>query len=137
MEWILVALAFLTGFFGDILLQTGAKMGLGGATGWGLNEYFAQHGAAEATCIAGGMMALFYILILPLIKKNDHLLNLFYLAIYGIILDFIFRKMMIFSSLKGYYIYFNYFWSAVWGAIPLILPYLIYLVILSNGRQFN
>jgi hypothetical protein len=51
------------------------------------------------------------------------------LAIYGIILDLIFRKTMLFSSLKGYYQYFNYFWSAVWGAIPMIIPLLIYDII--------
>ena len=32
---------------------------------------------------------------------------------------------MIFPSLKGYYSHLNYFWSAVWGAIPLMLPLLI------------
>jgi hypothetical protein len=114
----LVALACFTGFAGDFLLQTGVKMGLGGPTGWGLKDYFALHGAPESLFIAGGMMSLFYALYLmsglPVNFKN--------LALYGIFLDFIFRIFMIFPSLKEYYEFFNYFWSAVWGAIPLCLP---------------
>jgi hypothetical protein len=117
----IVAAAGLAGFFGDILLQTGSRMGLGGPTGWGLKEYFALHGSAEATCVAAGMMSLFMILYvatgLPITYVN--------LALYGILLDFLFRTFNIFPSLQGYYEYFNYFWSAVWGAIPLMLPYFI------------
>lgn len=117
----LVEIACLTGFIGDFTLQTGVKMGLGGPTGWGLKEYFAQHGSAEAVFVAGGMMSLFYTLFLmsglPVNYRN--------LALYGVFLDLVFRKLMIFSSLKGYYEYFNYFWSAVWGIIPLCLPYFI------------
>jgi hypothetical protein len=118
----LISTACLVGFGGDFLLQTGVNMGLGGPTGWGLKEYFAQHGSSEALFVAGGMMSLFYALYvnagLPVNYKS--------LALYGIILDFVFRKLMIFPSLKGYYEYFNYFWSAVWGAIPLILPLFMY-----------
>lgn len=118
----LVEIACLTGFIGDFTLQTGVKMGLGGPTGWGLKEYFAQHGSAEAVFVAGGMMSLFYTLFLmsglPVNYRN--------LALYGVFLDLVFRKLMIFASLKGYYEYFNYFWSAVWGIIPLCLPYFIY-----------
>jgi hypothetical protein len=117
----LVEIACLTGFIGDFTLQTGVKMGLGGPTGWGLKEYFALHGAAESVFVAGGMMSLFYTLFLmsglPVNYRN--------LALYGVFLDLVFRKLMIFASLKGYYEYFNYFWSAVWGIIPLCLPYFI------------
>ena len=117
----LLAIACIVGFVGDFLLQTGVKMGLGGSTGWGLKEYFKQHGAAESTYIAGGMMSLFYALFLmsgiPVTYKN--------LAIYGVLLDLVFRKLMIFNSLQGYYAFFNYFWSAVWGAIPLCAPFFI------------
>jgi hypothetical protein len=116
----LIALACFTGFTGDFLLQTGVKMDLGGPTGWGLKDYFDLHGSAESL-FAGGMMSLFYSLFLlsgvRLTYKN--------LALYGIFLDLVFRKLMIFKSLEGYYTYFNYFWSAVWGAIPLCLPFLI------------
>jgi hypothetical protein len=117
----LLIIACLTGFAGDFLLQQGVQMGLGGETGWGLKEYFAQHGATESLFIAGGMMSLFYSLYilsgLPITYKN--------LALYGIVLDFLFRTFRIFKSLDGYYEYFNYFWSAVWGAIPLCLPFFL------------
>ena len=114
----LIAIACLTGFIGDFLLQTGVNMGLGGPTGWGLKEYFKQHGSGEAMFTAAGMMALFYTLFL----MSGIKVNFRNLAIYGVLLDLIFRKLMIFGSLKGYYEYFNYFWSAVWGIIPLCLP---------------
>lgn len=117
----LIEAACLTGFAGDFLLQTGVKMGLGGPTGWGLKDYFALHGSAECLFIAGGMMSLFYTLFI-LARIPVTYINL---AIYGILLDFLFRKLMIFTSLKEYYEFFNYFWSAVWGAIPLCLPLLI------------
>lgn len=117
----IIVIAFFTGFFGDILLQIGAKTGLGGPTGWGLNDYFKQHGIAESICIAGGMMAFFYSIYIFLNLP----VNFLYLAIYGIVLDLIFRETMVFSSLTGYYKYFGYFWSAVWGAIPLMIPLLI------------
>jgi len=118
----LVTVACLTGFVGDFTLQTGVKMGLGGPTGWGLKDYFALHGAAESTFIAGGMMSLFYGLFLMTNLK----VNYKTLALYGIFLDFVFRKLMIFKSLDQYYEFFNYFWSAVWGAIPLCLPLFIH-----------
>lgn len=114
----LIGIACLTGLIGDFTLQTGVKMGLGGPTGWGLKEYFKQHGSGEAMFTAAGMMALFYTLFL----MSGIKVNFRNLAIYGVLLDLIFRKLMIFGSLKGYYEYFNYFWSAVWGIIPLCLP---------------
>lgn len=120
----LLAIACITGFIGDMLLQIGVKqLHLGGPTGWGLKGYFSQHGSAESTFIAGGMMTIFYVLLGSLPKTYTGL------AIYGVILDFIFRKTMLFASLKEYYEYFNYFWSAVWGAIPMIIPLLIYDII--------
>ena len=114
----LIGIACLTGLIGDFTLQTGVKMGFGGPTGWGLKEYFKQHGSGEAMFTAAGMMALFYTLFL----MSGIKVNFRNLAIYGVLLDLIFRKLMIFGSLKGYYEYFNYFWSAVWGIIPLCLP---------------
>ena len=56
----LIIIACFTGFIGDFLLQTGIKNGLGETTGWGLRDYFKQHGETEAYFIAGGMMSLFY-----------------------------------------------------------------------------
>jgi len=43
----LVGIACATGIVGDSLLR------LGGPTGWGLNEYFKQHGRAESIFIRG------------------------------------------------------------------------------------
>ena len=124
-KFLLLAVACFTGFIGDFLLQTGVRVGLGGPTGWGLKDYFRLHGAAESLFIPGGMMSLFYALFLlsgiPVTFVN--------LAIYGVLLDFIFRIFMIFPSLTGYYEYFNYFWSAVWGIIPLCLPLAIVILI--------
>jgi uncharacterized membrane protein YvlD (DUF360 family) len=121
-KFLLLAIACLSGFIGDFLLQTGVRVGLGGPTGWGLKDYFRLHGPAESVFVAGGMMSLFWALFLlsglPITFLN--------LALYGIFLDFIFRIFMIFKSLKGYYEFFNYFWSAVWGAIPLCLPLAVY-----------
>ena len=120
----LIVISCIAGFVGDALLQFGSKvLKLGGQTGWGLKSYFAQHGPSESVFIAGGMMTVFYIIYLYFLSFP---INYVYLAIYGIILDFIFRKTEIFPSLRGYYGYFNYFWSAVWGAIPLMLPLLIH-----------
>ena len=116
----MIEIACITGFVGDALLQIGVKQGLGGPTGWGLKPYFKQHGSAESLFIAGGMMSLFYV-IFSLFAKYTYL----NLAIYGIVLDFIFRKTMIFSSLEGYYQSLNYFWSAFWGAVPMMLPLMI------------
>ena len=62
--------------------------------------------------------------------------TLYSLAIYGIILDLLFRKTMWFPSLKGYYNHLNYFWSAFWGAIPMILPLLI-LQSLTSCIQYS
>jgi hypothetical protein len=118
----LISVACITGFVGDALLQFLSTSSIGGKTGWGLIPYFKQHGSAESLFIAGGMMTIFYVIYLDILNLSPKLINL---AIYGIILDNIFRKTMIFKSLKGYYAHLNYFWSAFWGAIPMIIPLLI------------
>jgi len=115
-------IAFLTGFIGDILLQTGVKMGLGGPTGWGLKEYFKQHGSMESLFIAGGMMVLFYGIYIALKLP----LNYMCILLYGIFLDILFRHFMIFSSLEGYYSYLTPFWSEFWEAFSMLLPLIIY-----------
>jgi hypothetical protein len=114
----LVVASALTGFFGDALLQVGGPW-LGRKEIWGLKSYFQQHGVAESLCIATGMMTLFYILYFVVLKLPA---DWRYLAVYGIILDLIFRETMVFPSLKDYYHHLNYFWSGVWGAIPMVLP---------------
>lgn len=119
-----IAVFCLVGFFGDVLLQLMVKKG---GKDWGLKGYFEQHGSVESLFIAAGMMSLFAVIYIYLLKLP---LKWEYLIIYGIVLDLIFRVFMIFPSLKGYYSHLNYFWSAVWGAIPMLLP----LMILNGAR---
>lgn len=117
----LIVASALTGFFGDALLQFGLPL-IGKDEKWGLRSYFQQHGVGEALCIATGMMTLFYILYFVLLRLPP---DWRYLAVYGVILDLIFRETMVFSSLKEYYARLNYFDSALWGAIPMVLPLLV------------
>jgi len=118
----IVSTSFLVGFFGDASLQILSPI-FGGKTGWGLTPYFKQHGRAESLFIAGGMMALFYMIYVYIFKLP---LNYVYLAIYGIILDLLFRWFRIFPSLDGYYEYLNYFWSGFWEAFSMMLPLAVY-----------
>jgi hypothetical protein len=111
----IISIAFFVGFIGDLILQLIVK---NTKYDWGLREYFKLHGSIEAMVIAGGMLTLFFILMVyskvPITYTN--------LAIYGVILDLLFRKLNIFPSLSGYYQSLNYFESGVWGAIPMMLP---------------
>ena len=119
----LVAISVLSGFVGDILLQTGGPH-FGGPSGWGLKPYFQQHGPVEATVIAAGLMGLLYILYVYILKIP---LTYTGLALFGIGMDFIFREMRIFPSLDGYHDYMSRFMSAtIGGAIPMMIPFLIY-----------
>lgn len=115
----LLTISCLTGFIGDASLQVLSRF-MGGETGWGLKEYFKLHGPAESLFIAAGMMTLFYIIYFVFLELP---LNWYYLAIYGIILDLIFRETMLFASLEGYYKALNYFWSGFWMAVPMMMPY--------------
>ena len=114
------SVAFLVGFFGDIFLQLLCQTPY---FDYGLKEYFKIHGAIEAPFIAGGMMVLFSIIYgftgLPLKWE--------YLAIYGVILDIIFRVFMVFPSLKGYYSALTPFWTCLWEAVSMVLVYIAYL----------
>jgi hypothetical protein len=121
----LVSTSFLVGFFGDLILQITSPR-FGGPTGWGLTPYFKQHGKAESLFIAGGMMALFYIIYIYVFRLPP---NFVYLAIYGVVLDLLFRWFRIFPSLDGYYGYLNYFWSTFWEAFSMVLPLGVYSVI--------
>jgi len=114
----LVVAAAVTGLVGDALLQAA----VGDTDRWGLGSYFRQHGRGEALCIAAGMMTLFYVLYLVVLKLPPHPV---YLALYGVVLDLIFREARLFPSLKGYYEHLNYAESAFWGAVPLLLPWLV------------
>ena len=118
----LLTIACLVGFSGDFLLQLGSHL-MGGSTGLAdLNNYFKQHGRAESLFIAGGMMTLFYIIFI-LSKIPINYINL---SIYAIVLDLLFRELMIFPSLGGYYNYLNYFWSAFWEVFSMCIPLFIY-----------
>lgn len=124
----IISIATVTGFVGDASLQIATKhLKMGGNTGWGLNEYFRQHGASESLFIAGGMLAIFYAfyvyILVELLKVPNTALSV---IIYAIILDLIFRKFRIFPSLDGYYNHLNYFWSAVWAIIPMLIPYFLH-----------
>ena len=124
---LLVSIACIVGFIGDALLQLFTKyFNMGGPTGWGLKEYFIQHGSTESLFVAGGMMSLFYVLYIHVLKLPFSYQGL---AVYGILLDLLFRKLEIFQSLSGYYSHLNYFESGLWGAIPMILPYFIFSVL--------
>ena len=117
----LVGTAAVVGFIGDALLQLLVANGFGGSTGWGLKSYFQQHGRFEAMFAAAGMMAIFYVIYLALKLP----LNWVALAVYGVILDLIFRWTKIFPSLEGYYTQLNYLASAFWGAVPILIPFLV------------
>jgi preprotein translocase subunit SecG len=117
----LVATAAVVGLVGDATLQVLVANGFGGSSGWGLKSYFEQHGRAEAMCVAAGMMAIFFVIYLVLKLP----LTIPALALYGVLLDLIFRVTRLFPSLDGYYAHLNYFESAIWGAIPMILPLLV------------
>jgi len=115
----LLILACFTGFFGDMTLQFMNKdKGL-------LHGYFIQHGRAESVCIAAGMMTIFYAIYI----KLNLPLNIPCIALYAIVLDLLFRKFRIFPSLDTYYSTLNYFWSAIWAIIPMLIPFILYKLI--------
>lgn len=122
----LVAWAAVTGALGDAALQVIVKNNWGNAD-WGLKAYFAQHGTGEAICVAAGMMALFYVAYVAVLVPVFHVpVTLLALAVYGVILDLLFRKLRIFPSLDGYYASLNYFWSGFWAVVPMIIPYVLW-----------
>ena len=129
-----ISIACFTGFIGDAAFQTFTKFeSISDKSGWGLAEYFRQHRSAESMFIASGMMTLFYVLYLVIFGLPA---KWYYLAIYGIIIDLIFRKTMLFSSLKGYYNEINYFWSGLRAAIPMMMPLgIIYLLDYMNTAK--
>lgn len=108
--------AFIVGVIGDGLLQ-GIVKNSDEENKWGLKSYFNQHGSLESITIAGGMLYVF----IQLYKYFDPKLNITGLAIYGGILDLIFRYFNIFPSLKDYYEKQPIPISMIWGAIPLVL----------------
>jgi hypothetical protein len=118
----LIVIAVLTGFLGDLILQLMVNKKILGADKWGLDPYFAQHGKAEASFIAGGIMGGFY----SLYALTGLPFKLQYMAIYGLIIDLIYRHARVFPSLDKYYENVGYFGTVVVGAVvPLCIPLLI------------
>ena len=120
----LIPIAWTVGAVGDLGLQLLVSRGWGGDSGWGLKAYFSQHGRAESISIAAGIMTGFYMLYI----FGGIPLRWYWLALFGVLLDLLFRSTMIFPSLRGYYQQLNYFWSALWGIIPMILPFLLWKI---------
>ena len=120
----LIAISTIVGFIGDVLLQVISKKV--GGSGWGLKQYFIQHGSVESTFIAGGMLGLFYIIYAVFNALINLPFNIITMVIYGVLLDLLFRVTRLFPSLDGYYMNLSYLSSAIWGAIPMMIPVLIY-----------
>lgn len=120
----LITISSIVGLVLDFFLQLSTRyFNLGGKNGFGLKSYFLYHGTFESLCIASGMMVITFIIYLYFLPFNVNYLNL---AIYGILIDFIFRQTMIFKDLISYYKQFNYFWTALFSAITMMIPYMIY-----------
>ena len=116
-----LAVVTLTGFFGDAFLQILVKKF---GYDWGLKSYFEQHGTAEALFLGAGLMAILFIIYIYILKLPLSYTNL---AIYGIIIDIIFRKTMVFNTLTDYYNVQNYFETMIiGGSLPAMLPLLIF-----------
>lgn len=111
--------AFFVGALGDGFLQLFNKTIFPDIAG--LDGYFKKHGSLEAMTIAGGMMFFFAI-----VYKTFKLPNIIWVvALYGIVWDLIFRLGRLYPSLDGYYKKMNYFHSALWGAIPMLMVYFV------------
>lgn len=122
----LLIIAILTGFIGDLLLQSIVNKKILGADSWGLDPYFSQHGKLEASFIAAGIMGGFY----SLYALTGLPFKIQYMAVYGLIIDLVFRHVRIFPSLDSYYKNVGYFGTVVVGAVvPLIIPLLVLKVI--------
>jgi len=122
----LIPIAFIVGFIGDLLLQVMTQtLRMGGKTGWGLLQYFKLHGRWESATIAGGMLCAFYMAFMV----SHFKLTFLNMSIYGVVLDLAFRRFTIYPSLLGYYNNMSYIWSAVWGAIPMMLPLFVWNLI--------
>jgi hypothetical protein len=127
---ILILIATLVGFFGDLGTQIAIKLGVGGEKGLGLKEYFAQHGKVESLFIAAGIMAVFY----SVYALTNLPFTILYMIIYSIILDLLFRYLRIFPSLDKFY-QNSVPSTLIFGAIiPFVLPILILKITEKLGR---
>lgn len=107
-----------TGFIGDAVLQLVANYRGDLA---GLNAYFKQHGRIESLFIATGIMALCGII---WITFAGQLWNSFIaIAIYGFVLDVIWRQFNLFPSLNStLYAQTTQIESGIWGSISIVIP---------------
>lgn len=121
-----LTISFFVGFIGDLILQSLPSNYL---SNYGLDSYFNLHHPIESMTIAGGLM---FILSWIYLFLNIPL-NIFYLALFGIGMDLCFRHLNIYPSLNDYYSKLNHFWTGLWGAIPMVLPYIIYKLIMQNN----
>lgn len=123
----LILIATLVGFFGDVLTQQLVyNESISGVDGWGLKSYFKQHGKIESLILGSGVMAFFY----SLYALTGLPFKVQWLAIYGIILDFIFRYTRFFPSLDEYYSKVGIIGTSIVGGLfPLILPLFVYKII--------
>ncbi len=119
----LITIACVSGFFSDAVLQVFTKFIEGPSGGLGLKPYFKQHGSLESMFISAGMTAIFYIIYIYLFKLP---ILWYYIALYGILIDFLFRKLSLYKGLYGYYKSVNYFWSGFFASLSMVLPLLIY-----------
>jgi hypothetical protein len=119
---LLIGIATLVGFVGDIGVQLAVENDWLGKNGAGLKVYFAQHGRSESLFIASGLMAFFY----TLYAMTGLPFKLQYIAVYAVLLDFMFRYGKVFNSLDGFYRENSIPITTTMGAIiPFILPLLI------------
>lgn len=108
--------SFFIGVIGDALLQIIVRQQGNFA---GLRDYFAQHGVLESLFIAGGTMfvATWIYIMLGLPSSS-----IYFLFIYGGILDIIWRNANLMPSLQNtYYKALNPIQSFIWGGIPMTL----------------
>lgn len=116
----LLIIAALVGFIGDALTQLAMNKKIVHLAG--LEEYFQRHGKVESMFIASAILSLFYAIYLMLNLP----LKWYYLAIYGIVLDIIFRRFRVFPSLDKFYSSYNYLQTGLMAtAIPFVLPIII------------
>lgn len=123
----LISIACLTGFFSDGLLQifTASSNVLG------LKSYFHEQGRLQSLFIAAGMTGIFYIVYLYLLKLP---VVWTYLAMYGVIIDLVFRHFALFQGLRNYYQATNYVYSGFFAAVAMVLPLFVAQVLRHRDR---
>jgi hypothetical protein len=114
----LVSIACLSGFLTDGLLQIFTKF----SNVLGLKAYFHDQGSLQSLFIAAGMSGIFYIVYLYLLKLP---VVWPYLALYGILIDLVFRRSALFPGLHNYYQKVNYVSSGFFAATSMVLPLFI------------